>query len=251
MPQAKWKVSFELSGSLPDFKRLMQEVVRISAHSVRNEWIKVARKTLHSSARKYIEGIEYPEIKKNVAIIRLGGKFPNMIENGSPPFDMKPGLLKSRKAKRSKDGGKYITVPLALKTPGGGNRGPSPPVMPGPIYRSAAKLQFGQSMSRLPVKYENLGRRTRLSPDLKKWGHYTWKTSPFVGVTKVQKYPGELPTSSTGKMAGYKTFRRVSTKSDPNSWIHPGFRKGDIMERTALELDKIFPEVMNAVMGVG
>ena len=170
-----------------------------------------------------------------------------MIENGAPAFDMKPGLLKSRKAHRSSGGGKYLHVPLALKTPGGGSRGPSPPVMPAPIYTSAAKLHFGQSMRKLPLKYENLGMMTRLSPNLAKWQHYTWKTSPYVGVTKVRKYPDKK--GPAGRLAGYKTFRTVSTKSDPSSWIHPGFRPRNLMERTQVELEQKFPEIMTVIMG--
>ena len=63
----RFNVSLELRGSLPDFKNQMQEVVRVAALTTKNEWVKVARKNLRSSAAKYIEGIGEPVIRKNRA----------------------------------------------------------------------------------------------------------------------------------------------------------------------------------------
>jgi hypothetical protein len=237
----------ELNGQLPNVKQQMREVLRLTADAARVEWVKSARHLLKSTASQYVEGIGYPTVKGFTATIKLSGWLPNALENGTSPFDMKPGLLASKKAKRMKKGGKYIRIPFGLKTPGA--QGVSPQVMPEPIYRSAVKLNFGQSV-KLPIKYENMGLRTRLSPDLKKWQHYTWKASPFAGITKVQRFPGALPTSKTGKLAAYKTFRTVSSNSDPSSWIHPGFRDRKILESAAKQIDLIFPEVMSKVMGV-
>jgi len=248
MSQAKWKVSMELQGQLPNVKQQMREVLRLTAAAARVEWVKAARHLLKSTASQYVEGIGEPSIKGFTATIKLSGWLPNALEEGVKPFDMKPGLLASKKAKRMKKGGKYIRIPFGLKTPGA--QGPSPPVMPGPIYRSAVKLNFGESVRKLPVKYENLGLRTRLSPDLKKWQHYTWKASPFAGVTKVQRFSGMSPDSKSGKLASYKTFRTVSSNSDPGSWIHPGFRDRKILEFAVKEIDHIFPEILSKVMGV-
>jgi hypothetical protein len=167
-----------------------------------------------------------------------------MLEEGKSPYDMKPGLLRSPKAKTGKGGGKYITVPLYLKTKGR----QSPPAMPSSIYKAAFKLQFGQSLT-MPKKYDGYGLRTRLSPDLKRWGHYTWKSSPFEGIVKIQRWPGLMPLGlPRERQASYITFRRVSTKSDPNSWIHPGFRRRNFIERTAEKIDTIFSKVLDSVM---
>lgn len=158
------------------------------------------------------------------------------------------GFLRSPKVKRDRKGRPYLTIPFGLKTPGGGDRGTSPPVMPRPLYRLASRLQFGESIGRLPRKYEGYAIRTRLSPDLKQWGHYTWKASPFAGVAKVRRYPGELPTAPTGRMGIYMTFRRVSKKSDPNSWVHPGFKQKNFMEQAVGKLDNMLPEIIEKVL---
>jgi len=245
----KWEVSFETRGMLPSARQVMPEILRQVAEAVRREWINAARTRLHTSARRYIAAIGEPEIGRSAAVIRLRGDqdwLPNALEEGKAPYDMKPGLLRSKKAKRDKRGRPYIHVPFRLKTPGSQVTGPSPPVMPRPIYRLALRSQFGQSVN-ITKKYNNYAIRTRLSPDLKRWGHYTWKASPFAGVTKVRRFPGELATSHAGGMAAYMTFRTVSRRSDPSSWIHPGLRPHNIMDVAAEKLKEIFPRIVEEV----
>ena len=243
---AKWRVTLSTKGSAPNVRQLMGPIVAACAEAAKQEWIREARRSLHTTARAYIEGIQDPELNKNVAIIRLEGWLPNALEDGLSPFDMKKGLLQGPKARRSKEGNPYTIVPFGMKSAGAA--GPSPPVMPAGVYGRAKKLEFGQSL-KLPIKWEDLGRKTRKSPNPAKWESYKWKTSPYAGVTKVRKYPGMLPTSKAGQMAGYKTFRVVSSKSDPSSWIHPGFRARGIVDKAAANFESIFPEIINKVMG--
>jgi len=242
---AKWRVSVSTKGMLPSVKRHMKEIVMLTADAARYEWIKEAKRSLRSTATTYIQAIGEPSVKGIKAVIKLSGWLPNAIEEGHEPYDMKPSLLKGPKSKRSKSGGRYNVVPFPMKS--SGSKGGSPPVMPEPIYRRAVRMGFGESMA-LPKKYEGYAIRTRLSPDIKRWGHYTWKSSPFSGITKVRKWPGELPTTLAGRRAAYMTFRTVSSKSDPSSWIHPGFKAANCLDKAAGNLNKIFPDIVNKVI---
>jgi len=242
---AKWKISVSTKGMLPSVKKHMKEIVMLTADAARHEWIKEARKGLRSTANVYIQSIGEPTISGIKAVIKLSGWLPNALEEGMPPYDMKPGLLHGPNSRQSKNGGRYNIIPFPMKTPG--SRGTSPPVMPEPIYRRALKMGFGDSMA-LPKKYEGYAIRTRLSSDIKRWGHYTWKSSPFAGITKVRKWPGELPTTLAGRRAAYLSFRIVSSRSDPSSWIHPGFKAINLMEKSADNLSKIFPDIVNKVI---
>lgn len=246
---SRWKIQMQLKGALPPVRRQMKTVLMAVAQEARKEWVRMARSELYSTASSYIIGIQEPTIRGSTVEIKListkENPLPDMIENGCGPFDMKPGLLRSPKAKKSKKGGRYITVPLYMKTSGA--RGASPPVMPASIYKSAKQLGFGQSLS-LSKTYEGYGMRTRLSADIKRWGHYTWKTSPFQGITKVRRYPGLVPLGLPRELlASYMTFRRVSNKSDPASWIHPGFRSRRFIERTAEKINDILPRILDSV----
>lgn len=241
---AKWKVSIEQKGLLPNVKGMMPVLLGVALSLVRSEWIKVARSNLRTSKNEYIRGIQEPKIKGKIGSVGLEGWLPNALETGHKPFDMKPGFLRSPGAKGSK-GNKYFTVPFSMRSPG--SAGGSPPVMPVPIYNLVSKLKFGQSLN-LPKKYEGYGLRSKLSQDMKRWGNYTWKTSPFQGVLRERRFPGELRSSAAGKMAQYKTFRRVSKKSAPGSWIHPGFTSRDLMEKAFVNYESKISEVINKAL---
>ncbi len=232
MAEARFKISLETTGQLPNTRSMMQHALRLTAEASRQEWVRIARQRLRTTAKTYISSIGPVEMGRGTATIRLrgdtpGGKLANALEQGAGPFDLKRGLLKSPKVSHTKEGNKpYIHVPFQLKTPGGGARGAEPSVMPRSIYRLASQLGVGEQM-KLPKKYEDYGIKTRLSPDIARWGHYTWKTSPYQGITRTQTVGGaHLPA---GKSA-YMTFRTVSKNSDPSSWIHPGFRARNCME---------------------
>jgi len=216
----------------------LPQLIPMCAERIKTEWQKLARQNLHSTASIYADALQV-EHQTNQSIVTLKGDFPNALERGAPAFDMKPGFLGSSKAKRDAKGNTYFTVPMGLKAPGSGNRGPSPPVIPWSVYKSVSRSPIGTT-HKLPLKYEDLGIRTRLSPDPQSWGHYTWKTSPFENIKK---------TAGPGGRGAYMTFRRVSEKSDPNSWIHPGFRTLNLAKRVTAMASEIVSKTFADLVG--
>lgn len=149
------------------------------------------------------------------------------IEEGIKPFDMKPGLLASPKAKVSKNGSKYVTVPFRHGTPGAITM----QAMPTHVYMEAQKLTYSRRRNFLVAaitgkKYTwgsrlaptSEGQRTHIEPH--RGAGYTWKTGLFSGMVKMGK----------PKHTQYMTFRRVSSNSNPNSWQHPGVEPRPIRE---------------------
>jgi hypothetical protein len=144
------------------------------------------------------------------------------IEEGQPERDMKLSLPASKKARMAKDGSLYLYIPFRHGTPTA--RGIQP--MPKEVYKLAKALSFsyhqgivGSRISgtghQVPVFGYQWGARLGqgLGSKVKPWhvtdyyqGMYRFKDS---GTTKQQK------------SAGYITFRTMSQKSDPRSWIRP------------------------------
>ena len=245
------KVGISLKGAFPNVKNTLRTAMFMVATEAQHEWIKLARRSLHGTAHAYVSSILDPVWKSNKVEVILRadtpqGRLANALEQGCGPFDMKLGFLKSSKAK-GKGGDKYLTIPLRLKTYG--SHGDSPPVMPSTIYKSAQQLKIGQSMT-LPKIYEGYGMRTRLSVDIRRWGSYTWKTSPFQNITKVRRWPGLTPLGLPRESAGmYMVFRRVSRKSSPDSWIHPGHKARNFIDQVSNKINQIFPRILNNVWG--
>ncbi len=250
MAKSLLTISLEMKGAFPSTKSQMRDILMMVAEEAQHEWHKLARNKLHGTAHAYISSIMPPVYSRNQVTITLRsdtpeGRLANSLEQGCGPFDMKPGFLRSSKVK-GKGQNKYLTVPLRLKS--FGSRGDSPPVMPSTIYKKASALQVGQSMT-LAKKYEGYGLRTRLSADLKRWENYTWKTSPFQGITKVARWPNLIPLGTPRESAGmYMIFRRVSRKSDASSWIHPGFKAINLISQVENKIDNIFAKILDNVL---
>lgn len=105
------------------------------------------------------------------------------------PYDMKPGFRNSPKAHHTKDGGWYVNVPFRHKAAS----------MPRSIYNQARQLDSGESL-------------VISDPLLTSWTGYKHKANKYSGLRR-------MVNNTYGK---YYTFRRVSDKSDPMSWWHPG-----------------------------
>lgn len=202
----------------------------------RAEWVRMAQDELTATAGDYIGGITPIEYGDTWAQIKLLGWLPNAIEHGEPPFDIKPGLLGGPHAKMGKNG-PYNTVPFRHGTPGTTGKSVGAP-MPGLIYGSAKKLtgsiegasektQWGGKTGPFKVGTgeAGIGQRTQLPVHGGRPGPYTWKNSPYEGIYRVRKHYEKATQSQ------YISFRRVSGKSDPSSWWHPGIAARNFTER--------------------
>jgi len=134
------------------------------------------------------------------------------IESGFESFDIKPGLLRSPKAKRAKDGDPYMDVPFEHRTT---KRGKGTHVA-SRYRRDKIKAAAKEAAS--------MGEALRIFTRGKKTIHSDMKVTP------------------TGEA---QTFRRVSKKSPESSWIHPGRPEGlGIFKRTAEEIERIKDDVV-------
>lgn len=147
---------------------------------------------------------------------RLAGR----IERGYASFDMKPSLLAGPASKVGQDGTRYTTVPFTHSTPGSVGQKGAP--MAESIYAQAAKLPHGGRL-RLEGEAATYGLRSKLPAGVNLQATarglpgpmvapYTWKVSPYESMVRAGK----------AGHTTYRTFRRVSERSDPSSWIHPG-----------------------------
>lgn len=153
------------------------------------------------------------------------------VEEGKGPFDEKPFLLKSPKAKMSKKGFPYITVPFRHATPQAiADSGIFASVMSPEIYQIAKNAQKQLKRSDLPPQYQILGKRKEIDIPGLKVPEYIHKTAKYEGLVKVN-----VASSSLEKRSAYMTFRRVSDNSDPNSWWNGGIEAKHLMDK-ALDL---------------
>ena len=210
-------------------------VLRGLGAAAMHTWKKLALEQLRSTSRDYIAGIQAPVDTKGEKVeVVLEGVLPNMVERGWSGGDMRRWMLSSPRAKRSKDGKRYATIPFRHGTPTTGGRNVGP-VMPGPIHEVAKKLaptisRPGQGVGGGPGRTTVWGQRLHPGMKMKDQARAIlerkekpWHTtSIYMGmVRKAQPTRGgKLQTS------GFQTFRTISehTNEPGKHWVHPGIR---------------------------
>lgn len=156
------------------------------------------------------------------------------IEEGSGPFDEKEGFQNSSKVKRkARKGGWYLTVPFRHATPTAvADSGIFASILPQVIYDIAQEKGPVQKAD-LPAEFSIPGMRKEISTPEIIVPEYLHVAPKYQGLVKVN-----IASTEKEKRSSYMTFRRVSDKSDPFSWWHPGFVPKKLMEK-ALEQAQI------------
>lgn len=231
---------------------MTQQVVDDVTTAVLINWRSAAKRELNSTRNEYIRSIYMGEQSKFKNVLILRGTLPNMIEFGAQPFDLKDGFAKSSKATKTKDGGWYLTIPFRWSTPGSiGENSAFSNSIPQDVHQLAKQLKpkksnGGRSVSggslstdSLPAKHQAKGARKAVSNALtgQTFAAYEHK-SPLLSGLQRNEQTYEKSTQST-----YSTFRRVSSNSDPNSWIHKGIKSHDLAAKAFKNTD--FDTIVN------
>jgi hypothetical protein len=199
---------------------------RIEAH---------ARNKLHTSWLDYSHGLQDTRSvirQPGSFAITLVGKVPNMMEKGTGPFDMKPGLLGSKNAKQGKNGGTYIDVPFRHGLPGSTTL---PPMSRGAATNMAAAVR---QVRKVVGNINSTSIQTRGRTQ----GTGTRKVGIYDQMTRIPK--------DTGKAIGaqYRTFRRVSSNSSKQAWMHPGFQGIHAFEGAMKDVMRDMPKILADIM---
>lgn len=151
------------------------------------------------------------------------------IQTGYGPFDMKPGFLKSPKARTSKpdkDGKttKYMFISFRHTTPGATGDLGSP--MTPSVHRAAKRGMSFEDQTGTKADPSDFG--------LINSKDYAWQNGPLAGITNIR--------DEAGRHSQFRTFRVVSENSDPNSWWHPGVDANDIIGSTVKYVEPYIKE---------
>lgn len=223
-----------------------------------------ASQTLHQTKRRYINAIKLVDSGKLEGTVLLDyskDKVVQMLEEGADAFDMKEYFLKSAKVKMGKKGGKYLTIPFRWATP---NAKAESDVfsgkMPNAIYQVAKNKPVtipvsgggtrsaGISLKEIPEQFQIKKVRPVIKDNdgKKLFDAYQHQSSIYQGIVKQQ--------DSATKQNTYHSFRRVSDKSDKDSWIHPGIERYNLIQKTLGDFNveaEIGQQLTNGLQNLG
>lgn len=173
---------------------------------------RIAEGKLHKTASTYKQLLSGAiTASSDNLVISMDGVLKGL-EQGYSARDMKPELLASANAKTAKDGSRYVDVPFRhAMTENSRYQG-----MPAEIK---ARVQSAVRAERATASSEGRDVRNPL--------RVTGSLPATNAKHATSIHSDMIRTSySVGKQdrASYETVRRVSSKSDPSAWRHPGFR---------------------------
>lgn len=246
----------------------------------RTKWVTLAMQRLNTSQRDYVAAISNPVLsvddKGNPQVtLTLRGKFPNMVETGADPFDLRATLLNPSLPKkpgtvgirRSKKGYLYRAIPFRRMGPSASGKNAA--------ALGAAESQAGRGAMSLAFRGERTAEEARLLG--RAVAREAKKLEPTVGMPggKVQ-YGGRLAKGVGGAMplrprhktdlyegtvreektyakatqSQLMTFRMISTNpgsfreddaggSPQMNWIHPGILARNLAPATSAYVDMV------------
>lgn len=215
-------------------------------------WESEVKNSLDSTRMDYMRAMSFKRVSDGEAVFELkyskDNPLPVMIEEGATPFDMKEGFKKSSKRKQKLDGGWYITVPFrhaTSQTVIGTHSFAS--VMPKEIETLAKQSSSPLRRQQLPLQHQQTGRRQAFERLGVKVPEYKHKSAQYEGLQRKG-----ISSTANENRGGYFTFRRVSDKSDPNSWWHKGFDAHKFMEKSVnrINIDSIVNKAIDDFFNV-
>lgn len=231
-------ISIDLSEVIEEFSLDEETSMKMSSYIIGRiaqeytlKWENLVDKNLRQTREEYkraMSSFVYQVSGKTEVEFSLSYRqsiLPYFIEEGRSPVDEKPFLLNSEKRKQAKDGSFYITVPFRWATPQAvADSGIFSNTMPKEIYNLARRNRVLKG-NKIPEQYRIPGVRKEINTPELNVPEYIHKTSLYEGLTRVPASSGKE------KRSQYMTWRRVSDKSDPNSWWNGGIQAYKLMDK--------------------
>ncbi len=233
----------------PKAQEVFSDAMRDLSAQAHAHLLEQVQSKLHSTRQKYIDALRFEQVEDGAWLITLEPS-ALWIEEGIPANrEMIDDLLKSKKAKMSKDGSRYLSVPMQH------NKGPSQQTPAQQDLTATLKSE----LKRRNIPYGKIEKDSAGNPKvglLHKFDirHGPMKTAhgpgqgkgligqvrqgssgiPFLQGVRVYQKPVKDKTGKTSVQRSIMTFRTVSSKQKGSGkWVHPGLTPKHFFEETA------------------
>lgn len=206
-----------LDGLADELESELTDAVQNLAESAYSFIISEAQQKLKSTRQDYLAGLTFDRLDDSSWLISLEGTWPNMVEGGFGPMDLKETLLNSKK---------IVNV---------GSRAGSPWVRIGQDGKKYAAVPFEEKQSAMPTDLANAmkgmsakntqGRMQKITKIFKGEGGNPLEGKVAVAMSKnpmlnaMVKYQHVNEKGSVSSL--YMNYRIISENSD--GWNHPGY----------------------------
>lgn len=205
---------------------------------------RIADDRLKTSANIYKQGLQQPgsvDVNEEGFNVRLVGEVPEALENGYDAFDIKVKMMQSP-SRRQGLSGPYVDVPFRH---GASEKSTRLQGMPADIkQRMQNAVRREQRAAKREGRSPGTVRLKGRSPGSERVQKLRFgaMTQEVVTRTKQGIYDDMFRTQrKVGKrtQTQYKTIRRISARSAPTSWWHPGYEGVQGMREVGKELESV------------
>jgi hypothetical protein len=208
------------AGLRTSIKRATEVAMAELSVALRWKWHQIQNKKLRTSLEAYRAGSDVHVAGGNKLAwdFELTGFLPLAVEFGMGKYDMKPTFLSGPKAKQGKNG-PYLVVPFTFYA-----RKPA-------VARRAQYDKNAIEGARLLSKVSSARTSQQKSSAASRLRGWTKRVSANKGISR-EGYMHKHAKAARAQKAGGRvmTFRTVSQKSPPNSWVHSGFRRRMLLD---------------------
>jgi hypothetical protein len=240
----------------------IKQAVKDLAHAAHSAIAGQATKTLNQTRKSYLSGLKFETVSPDNYIIYLDGKWPNSIEDGWKPYDMKDSLLSSTAlVKEGRNKGRE----WVQKTKSGPNKDKRYAHVP--FEHSTGKAAKGSSnLAEVIKSLEAYNKRTGLKQKITKvfkdesgksmvgnvatfrypadFVQQFDKTPLLEGLTKYQS----IKVDKNGKervTSVYLTFRTISDLSAAGKWYSSGYQGLGAFPEAEKEVEKELQNILD------
>lgn len=212
-----------------------------------------AQLELHSSRKDYLSGLKLHEIGENEYLIILDGKFANALESGYSSYDVKKGMMNSKKIVNV---GPRSGLPWVQESKEDGHKFAHVPFQHKPFSKEAASADLGAAIRKLKAfnrqgveqKFTKLFTDESGSPLQGKVAVVN-KVKGFPELDRITKYQKTYTNEKTGKesvQSLYMTFRTISENG--GGWEHPGYEGLKAFDDAEQWMDTQIDEILNRLL---
>lgn len=206
----------------------MKAAIGDLAHAAHAMVVAKAQAELHTTRQDYLKGLTFEKLDEDSYLISLDGDYQNKLEEGYPPFDMKPGMLASKKIVRV---GRRSGLPWVQKSEEDGHRYAYVPLERKPFSKAPKGRDMADAIKQLSA-YNRQGRMQKITQLFKDPSGKALQGMVAVakdtgikdleGLVKYQRtYKTQTGKEKTESI--YINYRVVSEAVGAEAWRHPGF----------------------------
>lgn len=213
--------------------RGVKKFVSVSPLLVKQHIVTLAKRKLNSTKDEYIDAVN-ARLVDGVLIVELDKDswIANAVEEGADPFSIKEGLLRSKKAKVSKKGHRYIHVPMQKdkhRKEMGTEKGQE---IQDQIITALENPQYGL------MKYKG-------NQDGSVWEYQSVLSGNVEGLYRARLYKSKEEVGNKKPQWGHIMFRSASSNPlSESQWNHPGIQAANIFRETEIWFHQAAPMLL-------